>query len=94
VSMAVIHISEAEATRDFAALLARVRAGAEVVIESGARAVAVVRPAATRPGCLLSESIASAEARGSAATLDGDFPRDLEDVINSHREPLDPPEWD
>ena len=28
--MAVIHISEAEAARDFTALLARVRAGAEV----------------------------------------------------------------
>jgi antitoxin (DNA-binding transcriptional repressor) of toxin-antitoxin stability system len=31
----VIHISEAEAVSDFAGLLARVRAGAEVVIESG-----------------------------------------------------------
>ena len=42
----VIHISEEEAARDFAGLMARVRAGAEVVIESDARAVAVVRPAA------------------------------------------------
>ena len=33
--MAVIHISEAEAARDFAGLLARVRAGTEVVIEGG-----------------------------------------------------------
>jgi hypothetical protein len=24
-------------------------------------------------------------------TLDGDFARDLEDIINSHREPLNPP---
>jgi hypothetical protein len=30
----VIHISEAEAARDFSGLLARVRAGAEVVIEN------------------------------------------------------------
>ena len=38
----VIHISEEDAARDFAGLMARVRAGAEVVIESDARAVAVV----------------------------------------------------
>lgn len=37
----VIHISEAEAASDFAALLARVRAGAKVIIENGARPMAV-----------------------------------------------------
>jgi hypothetical protein len=26
--------------------------------------------------------------------LDEDFSKDLEEIINSHREPLDPPEWD
>jgi antitoxin (DNA-binding transcriptional repressor) of toxin-antitoxin stability system len=81
VYMATIRISEAEAARDFAGVMARVRAGTEVVIESDARAVAVVRPATVPPGRLLSESIASAEARGSMATLDGDFSRDLEAVI-------------
>jgi len=40
-------VSEAEAARDFPALLARVRAGAEVVIERDAEAVAVIRPAAS-----------------------------------------------
>ncbi len=39
----VIHISEAEALSNFADVLARVRAGAEVVIEKDARAVAIVR---------------------------------------------------
>jgi antitoxin (DNA-binding transcriptional repressor) of toxin-antitoxin stability system len=43
--MAVIHISEADAARDFPGLMAHVRAGAEIVIESDTRAVAVVRPA-------------------------------------------------
>ena len=38
----VIHISEAEAANDFAGLLARVRAGAEIVIESGKLPVAVI----------------------------------------------------
>lgn len=90
----VIHISEEEAARDFASVLARVRAGAEVLIEKDARPVAVLRPAGSRPGRLLSESIALAEAHGSTATLDADFSRDLEAIINSHREPLEPPAWD
>ncbi len=90
----VIHISEEEAASDFASLLARVRAGAEVIIEQSAQPVAVLKPIAARPGRLLSESIALAEARGSTATLDGDFAADLEAVINSHREPLNPPAWD
>jgi antitoxin (DNA-binding transcriptional repressor) of toxin-antitoxin stability system len=92
--MAVIHISEADAARDFASLMARVREGSEVVIENGARAIAIVRPADTRPGRLLSESIAAAEARDSKVTLDKDFGRDLKDIIDNHLEPLDPPEWD
>jgi antitoxin (DNA-binding transcriptional repressor) of toxin-antitoxin stability system len=88
-------MSEAEAASNFASLLARVREGAEIVIEIDARPVAVVRPAESAgPGRLLSESIALAEAHGSSVTLDGDFGRDVEDGINSHREPLTPPEWD
>jgi prevent-host-death family protein len=90
----VIHISEEEAKSDFASLLARVRAGTEVIIEQGTQPVAVLKPIAARPGRLLSESIALAEAHGSTATLDGDFASDLEAVVNSHREPLNPPAWD
>jgi len=91
----VIHISEAEAvTTNVATLLAHVRAGAEVIIENDARPVAVLRPAEPHPGRLLSESIALAEAHGSTVTLDGDFGRDLAAIINSHREPLNPPSWD
>jgi len=44
-STRVIHMSEAEAAKNFASLIERVRAGAEVVIERDARAVAVLRPA-------------------------------------------------
>ncbi|PYU66244.1 MAG: hypothetical protein DMG49_22605 [Acidobacteria bacterium] len=89
----VIHISDAEAASDFASLLDRVREGAEVVIEHDARPVAVVRPAEPQVR-LLSESLRLAREHGSTATLDGDFARDLEEVINSHREPLNPPAWD
>jgi antitoxin (DNA-binding transcriptional repressor) of toxin-antitoxin stability system len=87
----VIHISEAEAASDFAAVLARVRAGAEIVIDGQEPIVVAMRPSKPQPGRLLSESIALAEAHGSTVTLDGDFTRDLEDIINSHREPLNPP---
>jgi antitoxin (DNA-binding transcriptional repressor) of toxin-antitoxin stability system len=90
----IIHISEAEAASNFADVLARVRAGAEIVIEGQEPIVVAVRPSKPQPGRLLSESIALAEAHGSTVTLDGDFARDLEDIINSHREPLNPPAWD
>jgi antitoxin (DNA-binding transcriptional repressor) of toxin-antitoxin stability system len=89
----VIHISEAEAARDFAGLLARVRAGDEIVIGDAAHLVAVVRPAEPHVR-LLSESLRLAREHASTATLDEDFARDLEEAINSHREPLNPPAWD
>lgn len=92
-SKRAIHVSEAEAASDFPSLVARVRAGAEVVIERDAEAVAVLRPAATHVR-LLSESLQLAKARGSNATLDADFSRDLEAVVSSHRDPLVPPAWD
>ncbi len=93
--MAVIHISEDDAARDFAALLAQVRLGAEVIIENEARAVAVVRSAVpVGPGRPLSEVIAAAESRGSSALLDGGFARDIQAAVAAHREPLDPPTWD
>lgn len=87
--MAVIHISEAEAARDFAALLARVRAGAEIVIDNDVSSSVVLRVASERPVRRLSESLRMAREHGSTATLDGGFAADLETVINSHPEPLE-----
>jgi prevent-host-death family protein len=87
----VIHVSEAEAVSDFASLMARVRSGTEVVIEDNARPVAVVLPVAEPYVRLLSESLRLAREPGSTVTLDGDFGRDLEEIINSHRVPLSPP---
>ena len=89
----VIHISEAEAASNFADVLARVRAGAEVVIESGKLPVAVLRPAEPHLR-LLSESLRLAKEHASTATLDGDFAKDVEAAIESHREPLNPPARD
>jgi len=88
----VIHISEAEAASDFARLLARVRAGAEVVIESGKLPVAVIH-APIPPRRSISECIALL-AEDSTATIDADFARDVEAAVESHREPLELPAWD
>jgi hypothetical protein len=43
---------------------------------------------------LPSESLRVAKERGSHATLDGEFGRDLETIISSRREPLHPPAWE
>ena len=88
-----IRVSEAEAASDFPSLLAQVRAGAEVIIERDAEAIAVIRPAEPRVRPL-SESLRLARTRGSKATLDGEFARDLHAVVNGHRDPLTPPQWD
>ena len=93
----VIHISEAEAASNFADVLARVRAGAEVVIESGKVPVAVLRPVGEgfQPR-LLSESIAlakkHAEKLGYEPRMDPEFAADLEEIIKSRR-PWNPPAW-
>jgi antitoxin (DNA-binding transcriptional repressor) of toxin-antitoxin stability system len=91
--MAVIHISRSEAASDFDGILTLAANGDEVFIESGKRVVArLLPPDAPRPR-LLSESLKILKQRGSTVTLDGDFGRDLEAVINSHSEPLINP-WD
>ena len=95
--MAVIHISEAEAARDFAALLARVREGAEVVIDKEDSPPIVLRIADPPRSRTLSESIALAkkheEETGEAPVLDPDFAADVEERIKNRR-PWNPPAWD
>jgi antitoxin (DNA-binding transcriptional repressor) of toxin-antitoxin stability system len=89
----VVRLSSVEAIRDIANILERVEHGAEVIVEKDQRPVAVIQPA-PRPGRLLSERSALAEAHGSAVTLDEDFGEDLEEITQSHREPLDASRWD
>lgn len=95
-NMAVIHISEADAARDFAGLMARVRAGVEVVIDGASPAVKLSVVGA-RPGRLLSESIALAEAHskelGYEPVMDEAFAADMEDIIRN-RKPRDTSAWD
>ena len=91
----VIHISEEEAARDFAGLLARVRAGAEVVIESDTHPAAVLR-AAEPARRSISQSIGLAEARtrelGYKPVMDAGFAADLEEIIRN-RKPRDTSAW-
>ena len=88
----VIHISEAEAARDFASLLARVRAGAEVVIEHESQPIAVVYPAPPARRTISECLVLLPE--DSTATIDSEFAQDVEAAIESHREPLHPPTWE
>jgi antitoxin (DNA-binding transcriptional repressor) of toxin-antitoxin stability system len=94
--VATIHISAAEAARDFATLLARVSEGAEVLIEDGEKTVAVLR-APSLPRRSISESIALAEAHskelGYEPVMDADFAADLEEIIRN-RKPADRSAWD
>jgi len=95
VNMATIHISEAEAARDFAGLMARVRAGVEVVIDDASPAVKLSLVAEPR-GRLLSESLALAEAHakelGYEPVMDAEFAADMEEIIRN-RKPRDTSAW-
>ena len=92
----VLHVTEADALRDMASILLRVRTGAEVVIERDAQPVAVVR-APTPVRRTISECIALAkdheETTGQAPTLDPDFAADVEEILRN-RKPWNPPAWD
>jgi antitoxin (DNA-binding transcriptional repressor) of toxin-antitoxin stability system len=84
--MAVVHISEAEAARDFGEVMARVRAGERVIIEADHAAVAVVEPAARIEVRRLSESLRLARERGHETALDAGFGRDVEGAVSGHVE--------
>jgi antitoxin (DNA-binding transcriptional repressor) of toxin-antitoxin stability system len=89
----VVHISESEATAtDLATLLARVRAGVEIIIERDRLPIAVLHRADSARRTI-SECIASLP-EDSSATIDPDFAKDVEAAAQSQREPLTPPTWD
>lgn len=94
--MAQIHMTEAEAARDFHAVLKRVREGAEIVIEEDHLPVAVIRTP-TGSGRMLDQAIAIArereKERGYAVTLDDSFAADVEEIIRN-RQPWNPTSWE
>lgn len=94
--MAMVYIPEAEAARDLPRLLARVRAGEEIVIENEAAPAVLLRALEPRAR-LLSESIAlarkHAEESGYEPRMDPEFAADLEEIIRN-RKPRDTSAWD
>jgi len=91
--MSQVHMTVAEVARDLHEVLAKVQNGVEVVVEQDHRPVAVIR-SAIPAGRLLSECIALAEARGSTATLDEGFMKDVEEGIASRSQRWSPPAWE
>ena len=82
--MATIHITETEAVRDFAGLLARVRAGANIVIENGTLPVAVLHAPAPQRRSI--EQCIALLPEHSPAVIDEDFAADVAEAVQSHRE--------
>jgi antitoxin (DNA-binding transcriptional repressor) of toxin-antitoxin stability system len=88
-----IPISEAEAiATNIAALLDRVRAGTEIIIEIEKQPIAIFR-AVEPPRRTIAECIALMP-EDSTATIDPDFSKDVRAAVQSQREPLNPPTWD
>jgi hypothetical protein len=87
--MAVIHISETEAARDFEGLMERVRARNEVVIEKPSSVPVVLRAASARLGTPISELIEAAAAREKERDypvyMDADFAADMEEIIRNRK---------
>ncbi len=82
-SMAVIHISESEAVRDFATVLAHVRAGSEVIIESEQAPVAVLVPPTGQGSAPEAEHDAWFRSQVQQV-LDNSHPDLAEDEVESH----------
>ena len=95
-SMGQIHMTEAEVTNNFAAAMEKIQQGAEIIVERDERPVAVIKPPQFR-GRSIDECIALAKAYeerlGYAPMPDPDFAKDVQAVIDAHREPLDISGW-
>lgn len=90
-AMATFRISEAEAARDLAGVLARVRAGEEVLIESGSDMIAMMRMTVSPPRTI--EEVLARMPNDDSMRMGADFADDVEAGIASLREPLSPPTW-
>jgi antitoxin (DNA-binding transcriptional repressor) of toxin-antitoxin stability system len=86
--MPTLHISETEAARDFAGLLARVREGAEIIIESEHDSRAVLLAPQPKDGSIdatLGRLKTLADKRGHELIMDPDFAADMEEIIRNRK---------
>src|SRR5947209_3672756 len=94
--MAQVHMTEAEVSGDFAAVLRKIGQGEEVVVDRNGQPVAIIRPADQEPRTF-SDLIALAEQRenerGYAITLDEDYAADVEQIVRD-RKPWTPRSWE
>jgi len=92
-----VRITESELAGDTHAVLEKVQAGVEVVVEQDNRPVAVIKMPAGL-GRKISQCIALARAYedklGYAPVPDPGFAHDVQAAIDAHREPLNPPSSD
>lgn len=96
-NVAKVRITETDLARNTHAVLAKVQAGVEVIVEQDCRPVAVIKTP-QGPGRKISECIALAKAfeekLGYVPVPDPDFATDVQSAIDSHNEPVNPPSWD
>jgi hypothetical protein len=64
-----------------------------VIVEQDHRPIAVIR-LPHRSGRPISEIVRQARERNSEVTLDPDFGKDLEAIIDSHQHAWNPPSWE
>jgi len=94
--MAAITISEEEAARDFAGLMARVRAGEEVVIAGSSDAVVMRKQTTSKDPSIEATLKRLAESRASLGytpVMGEDFASDLEEIVG-RRSPADRSAWE
>ena len=93
-SMMTVRITEAELARDVRAVLEKVRQGSEVIVEQEDHRPVAVISSPHRSGRPIIDILREAKQRNSTVTLDEDFGKDLEEIIDSHQQPWNPPSWD
>ncbi len=95
--MATMHISVSELPAEVRALIDRLRAGEEIVIDSGNEPVAILRSPERQKAKTVSELIARFEERekelGHPILMDEDYADDMRDII-ANRKPRDTSAWD
>ncbi len=91
-SMVQVRISDLEIAGNFAAALAKVRQGMEVIVEHEHQPVAVLRAMEREPRTI--SEILALMPKESTGVMDAEFARDIEAVIEGHREPVDASNWE
>jgi len=104
----VFHISAEEAARDFGALMERVRAGDEIVVEEPGKAEVRMTPVARvtvetagtghqirgNTAEEILEDLAQWQAEHGPLKLDEDFVPDMEEIHSLYNTPMDTSKWD